>query len=84
MKKEEIIVELVRIAERLGIKIIEDKLLRKGGHCRVFTIKYIIMDKRISTNDKIELLVSALKSQNLDDIYLTPKIRELCTLEKQN
>lgn len=82
MKKEEIIAELVRIAERLGIKIIEDRLLSRGGYCRVFTVKYLIMDKRISLNDKIELLLSALKKNNLDDIYLTPNIRELCTLEK--
>ncbi len=79
MKKEEIIAELIRIALRLGIKIIEDRLLIKGGYCRVLTDKYLIIDRDISPNDKIELLISALKKNNLNNIYLTPKIRELCT-----
>jgi len=82
MKKEEIIAELIRIVGRLDIKIIEDRLLRKGGYCRVFTNKYLVMDKKISDNDKIELLTNALKRNNLDDIYITPKIRELCNEEK--
>jgi len=79
MKKEEIIAELIRITLRLGIKIIEDRLLIKGGYCRVFTDKYLIIDRDISPNDKIELFISALKKNNLNNIYLTPKIRELCT-----
>ena len=79
MKREEIIAELVRIVQLLGIKMIEDRLLIKGGYCRVFTDKYLIMDKHISLNDKIGLLTSALKRNNLNNIYLTPKIRELCT-----
>lgn len=79
MKKEEIIAELIRITLRLGIKIIEDRLLIKGGYCRVLTDKYLIIDRDISPNDKIELLISALKKNNLNNIYLTPKIRELCT-----
>lgn len=82
MKKEEIIAELIRIAGRLDIKIIEDRLLRKGGYCRVLTNKYLVMDKKISDNDKIELLTNALKRNNLDDIYITPKIRELCNEKK--
>jgi hypothetical protein len=81
MKKEEIIAELFGLADRLGIKVIEDKLLKKGGYCRVFELKYLILDKRISIEDKIELLISALKRHNLNDIYLTPKVRELCSEE---
>jgi hypothetical protein len=79
MKKREILVELTRIACKIGIKIIEDKLLKKGGYCRVFKNKYIIMDKRISEEDKLNILIKALRRNNLENIYLTPKIRELCT-----
>lgn len=79
MKKREILAELTRVACRIGIKIIEDKLLKKGGYCRVFKNKYIIMDKRISEEDKMQILIRALKRNNLENVYLTPKIRELCT-----
>ncbi len=79
MKKREILAELTRIACKIGIKIIEDKLLKKGGYCRVFKNKYIIMDKRISDEDKLNILIKALKRNNLENIYLTPKIRELCS-----
>ncbi|MBN1695187.1 hypothetical protein JW879_07300 [candidate division WOR-3 bacterium] len=79
MKKREILAELTRIAFKIGIKIIEDKLLKKGGYCRVFKNKYIIMDKRISEEDKLNILIKALKRNNLENIYLTPKIRELCS-----
>jgi hypothetical protein len=79
MKKREILAELTRIACKIGIKIIEDKLLKKGGYCRVFKNKYIIMDKRISEEDKLKILIKALKRNDLENIYLTPRIRELCS-----
>jgi hypothetical protein len=79
MKKREILAELTQIACKIGIKIIEDKLLRKGDYCRVFKNKYVIMDKRISEEDKMDILIKALKRNNLENIYLTPKIRELCS-----
>jgi hypothetical protein len=79
MKKEEILAELTQIACKIGIKIIEDKLLKKGGYCRVFENKYVIIDKRISEEDKLKILIKALQRNNLENIYLTPKIRELCT-----
>ena len=79
MKKREILAELTRIACKIGIRIIEDKLLKKGGYCRVFKNKYIIMDKRISEEDKLKILIKALKRNDLENIYLTPKIRELCS-----
>jgi hypothetical protein len=79
MKKREILAELTQIACKIGIKIIEDKLLKKGGYCRVFKNKYIIMDKRISEEDKLNILIKALRKNDLENIYLTPKIRELCS-----
>jgi hypothetical protein len=79
MKKREILAELTRIACKIGIKIIEDKLLKKGGYCRVFKNKYIIMDKRISEEDKLNILIKALRKNDLENVYLTPKIRELCS-----
>jgi len=79
MKRKEILSELTRIACKIGIKIIEDKLLKKGGYCRVFKNKYIIMDKRISEEDKLNILIKALRKNDLENIYLTPKIRELCS-----
>jgi hypothetical protein len=79
MKKREILAELTQVACKIGIKIIEDKLLKKGGYCRVFKDKYIIMDKRISEADKLDILIKALKRNDLDNIYLAPRIRELCT-----
>ena len=82
MKKKEILSELTRIAGKIGIKIIEDRLLKKGGYCRVFENKYVIMDKRISEEDKLNILIKALQKNNLENLYLTPKIRELCSEEK--
>jgi hypothetical protein len=79
MKRKEILAELTQIACKIGIKIIEDKLLQKGDYCRVLENKYVIMDKRISEEDKMAILIKALKRNNLENIYLTPKIRELCT-----
>lgn len=81
MKREEIIAELLRIAEKLNIKIIEDRLLKRGGYCRVLMNKYLIMDRDINNKEKMELLIDALKNNNLEDIYITPKIRELCSGE---
>jgi hypothetical protein len=79
MKRREILAELTQVACKIGIKIIEDKLLKKGGYCRVFKDKYIIMDKRISEEDKLDILIKALKRNDLENVYLAPKIRELCT-----
>lgn len=82
MKRKEILTELINIAEKIGIKIIEDKLLNKGGYCRVFQDRYIILDKRISDEEKIEILASAMKKNDLDNIYMAPKIREICSDEE--
>jgi len=38
-----------------------------------------IIEKRISEEDKLKILIRALKRNDLENIYLTPKIRELCT-----
>jgi hypothetical protein len=37
------------------------------------------MDKRISEEDKMNILIKALKRNDLENVYLTPKIRELCS-----
>jgi hypothetical protein len=38
-----------------------------------------IIEDRISEEDKMNILIKALKRNNLENVYLTPKIRELCS-----
>ena len=83
MKREEILEELVSLAERIGIEIRYETMgTISGGLCRIHDGQVILINKHLSTASKIELLASelALEKKKLSEIFILPEIRELLGL----
>ena len=77
MTQKEILNELEEIASGAGLKVKYDKLETKGGECLVEGKPYVIINAGLPEEEKISILVSALKKVDLEGIFLKPKIREV-------
>ncbi len=49
----------------------------RGGHCIVRGEQRVIMKSQLATDDKIDILVEALRGIDLDAIHVRPDLREL-------
>jgi hypothetical protein len=74
---EEIIEELKNLAIQLGASVRFEKGDFKGGYCIVQEKKQIIINKLATSQRKAIILSTALKELGCDQIYLTPKLREV-------
>lgn len=82
MNNEILVDQLEELAGRLGIKIryenvnVEESALA-GGLCRIKEQYVLIIQPRTTTNEKIRILVEALKTFPLGGIYIRPALRQL-------
>ncbi|MDP2302954.1 MAG: hypothetical protein Q8N03_11090 [Ignavibacteria bacterium] len=74
---EDIIEELKVLAVQLGATIRFEKGDFKGGYCLLKDSKVIVINKLANTQRKAMILATALKELGIDQIYITPKVREL-------
>jgi hypothetical protein len=74
---EEIIQELKSVALQLGAEVRFEKGDFKGGYCILNENKVIVINKMASLQRKAIILSMALKELGVDQIYLTPKLREV-------
>lgn len=77
---------LVELAERLSVQVIfknlqDDEFVIRSGMCSVKGNTLIIIDSRVSLEDKIKTLCREIKKFNLDNIFIQPTLREI--LEKE-
>lgn len=73
---EDIIEELHELASQLGATIRYEKGDFKGGYCILKDNKMIVMNKISNAQRKAIILSSALKELGIEQMYLSPKIRE--------
>lgn len=75
--------ELTRVARELGFDVREEELLRDAGYrprsgvCRVGQRDVILMDRKLSGPERVEVLCSALVDRDLEQIFLSPALRAL-------
>ena len=74
---EEIIQELKTLATQLGAEVRFEKGDFKGGYCILKENKVIVVNKMANLQRKVMILSMALKELGIDQIYMTPKIREI-------
>jgi hypothetical protein len=80
--------QLEELAQRLTIEIRyvtirKGDFLATGGLCRI-TDKYIIVvNKKSSIQDKIQILARAIKRFDLSDVYLRPALREFLEMHPE-
>lgn len=74
---EQIIQDLRNVASEKGIKIRFEKGDFGGGYCVLKEDRVIVINKISHIQRKAIILATALKEIGVEDIYISPKIREL-------
>ncbi|MHB1687536.1 MAG: hypothetical protein ACYCVH_09190 [Ignavibacteriaceae bacterium] len=74
---EDILQELKSLSAQLGAEVRFEKGDFKGGYCILKESKVIVINKMANLQRKVMILSMALKELGIDQIYLTPKIREI-------
>ena len=75
--------ELKGVAEQLGIRVREEKLLRevgyrvRGGGCRVHDQDIVFLDRERPLVERIDVLLDELSQRNLNVEALSPSVRRL-------
>ena len=73
----------MRIARDLGFDVREEELLRdvgyrpRSGVCRVGEQDVILLDRKLSDPERIEVLCGALADRDLEQVFLSPALRAL-------
>ena len=81
MKPTVIFQEFEQIAEKLGIRIIQEKGNFYGGYCLLEEEHIIVINKLKPIEQHIRALAQAFARLNTSQIYLKPTIRELIESE---
>ena len=82
VQSEETLGQLEELASNLEVTVRYEKILKEssffpGGYCRVKGKDLIIINSKASLDDKVEIIVRALNSFDLSQIYVLPAIREM-------
>jgi hypothetical protein len=82
-RDEALVEELKQLAERLGVKVREEVLLREVGYrvrsgaCRVRGQDVVFVDRHLGATERVDVLVAALGDRDIEPHYLTPALRRL-------
>ena len=73
--------DLQMVAEKLSIEVVYSDLSNNeisihSGYCKLKDKKMIILDKSLSQDEQIKIILQTLKQFNLEDIYIPLWIRE--------
>ena len=74
---EEIMQDLKALASQLGAEVRFEKGDFRGGYCLLKENKVVVINKMANLQRKVMILCLALKELGIDQIYLTPRMREI-------
>lgn len=74
---ENVLLDLKSLADQMGVKVRFERGDFNGGYCLVKENKIIVINKLSTLQRKVVTLSKALKEIGIDEIYLTPKLREI-------
>jgi hypothetical protein len=75
--------ELAQAAERVGLQVRRERLLRevgyraRGGACRLREKDLVFIDSAQPPAEQLEVLLEALRTRDLESLYLSPAARRL-------
>ncbi len=76
-KEFEVLLEdLKSLASQMGARVRFERGDFKGGYCLLKDDKVVVINKLSTLQKKVTILASALRELGIEDIYLTPKLRE--------
>lgn len=89
MKEELILSQLEGLADRLGIAIRHDRVIReesygRSGLCRIRGNYVLFIDYQATTKENIRVTLEALRQFDLTDIQVIPLIRTLLEGSKES
>lgn len=73
----------MRAAREVGFDVREEDLLRdvgyrpRSGTCRVGEREVILLDRKLSDLERIEVLCAALAGRDLEQVFLSPALRAM-------
>jgi hypothetical protein len=82
-RAEQLCDELKMLAERLGLRVREEALLREVGYhprsgtCRVRGEEVLFVDRTLPAGDRLEVLLHELRHRDLQGVYVSPALRRL-------
>ena len=82
MKDEKLLTALEEVAGSLGVKVRHEQIKKntarqpKGGLCYVHGEPRIILHKPLPIHEKVQVLIEALQSFDLENIYISPEVRQ--------
>lgn len=82
-----IIDELAVAAERVGLEVRRERIMReigyrtRGGACRLRDKNLLIIDRDQPAAEQLEILADALRSRDLESLYLSPAARRAVRLD---
>ncbi|MHB8380798.1 MAG: hypothetical protein ACYDC3_00455 [Candidatus Binataceae bacterium] len=75
--------ELSEAASRVGLEVRRERILRevgyraRGGACRLREKDLVIIDREQPAAEQLEVLADALRSRDLEALYLSPAARRV-------
>jgi hypothetical protein len=79
VKSEQLVEELEKAAEKVGVKVSYETLgteSGQGGMCKVRGEWRVIVDRRAQPNERAVVLARALATFDLEAMFLPEKVRE--------
>ena len=74
---ETLLQDLKSVATQMGAKVRFERGDFKGGYCLMKDSKIIVINKLSNMQRKVMILAAALNELGIDDMYMTPRLREL-------
>ena len=87
-RTERVLDELIEAANRVGVKVRREKLLRevgyraRGGQCRLRDDDLVIIDRDQAPQEQLEIVAEALRGRDLEALYLSPAARRILQMEQ--
>tara|TARA_B110000438_G_scaffold230489_1_gene225534 strand:+ start:2189 stop:2449 length:261 start_codon:yes stop_codon:yes gene_type:complete len=75
-KPEKLIVLFEELADKLNIKLLQDKGDFTGGSCYVKDENFIVVNKRKPVEQRLKILAQEFNKKDLSDIYIVPALRD--------
>ena len=78
MTRDQIVAELERLAALLDVQVRYERMgMLSGGLCRMGDSTFLLVNKSLSLQSRIELLANELRTLEWDKHFIKPEVREL-------
>ncbi|MCK9279681.1 MAG: hypothetical protein M0P71_03585 [Melioribacteraceae bacterium] len=74
---ESLLQDLKSLANQMGATVRFERGDFKGGYCLLEDSKIVVINKLSNTQKKVMTLAAALNELGIDEIYMTPRLREI-------